>query len=29
MIDMVVPRQQLKERLAATIGYLMPEKKAA
>jgi acetyl-CoA carboxylase carboxyl transferase subunit beta len=29
MIDMVVPRQQLKERLAKTIGYLMPEKKAA
>jgi acetyl-CoA carboxylase carboxyl transferase subunit beta len=29
MIDMVVPRQQLKERLATTIGYLMPEKKAA
>jgi hypothetical protein len=26
---MVVPRQQLKERLATTIGYLMPEKKAA
>jgi acetyl-CoA carboxylase carboxyl transferase subunit beta len=29
MIDMVVPRQQLKERLATVIGYLMPEKKAA
>jgi acetyl-CoA carboxylase carboxyl transferase subunit beta len=29
MIDMVVPRQQMKERLATTIGYLMPEKKAA
>ena len=31
MIDMVVPRQQLKEKLAALIGYLMPEssKKAA
>jgi acetyl-CoA carboxylase carboxyl transferase subunit beta len=29
MIDMVVPRQQLKEQLAKTIGYLMPEKKAA
>src|SRR3546814_18776845 len=29
MIDMVVPRQQLKERLATTIGYLMPETKAA
>jgi acetyl-CoA carboxylase carboxyl transferase subunit beta len=29
MIDMVVPRQQLKERLAKVIGYLTPEKKAA
>jgi acetyl-CoA carboxylase carboxyl transferase subunit beta len=29
MIDMVVPRQQLAERLAMLIGYLMPEKKAA
>jgi acetyl-CoA carboxylase carboxyl transferase subunit beta len=29
MIDMVVPRQQLKERLAALVGYLSPEKKAA
>jgi acetyl-CoA carboxylase carboxyl transferase subunit beta len=29
MIDMVVPRQHLKERLATIIGYLMPEKKAA
>ena len=29
MIDMVVPRQQLKETLAKVIGYLMPEKKAA
>jgi acetyl-CoA carboxylase carboxyl transferase subunit beta len=29
MIDMVVPRQQMKERLATVIGYLMPEKKAA
>ena len=29
MIDMVVPRQQLKERLAKIIGYLAPEKKAA
>ncbi|MBA2636198.1 MAG: acetyl-CoA carboxylase carboxyl transferase subunit beta, partial [Sphingomonas sp.] len=29
IIDMVVPRQQLAERLAALIGYLMPEKKAA
>ena len=29
MIDMVVHRNQLKDRLAATIGYLMPEKKAA
>ncbi|MDQ3479393.1 MAG: acetyl-CoA carboxylase carboxyl transferase subunit beta, partial [Pseudomonadota bacterium] len=29
MIDMVVPRQQLAERLAMLIAYLMPEKKAA
>jgi acetyl-CoA carboxylase carboxyl transferase subunit beta len=29
MIDMVVPRQQLKEQLAKTIGYLTPEKEAA
>ena len=29
MIDMVVPRQQLAEKLATLIGYLMPEKKAA
>jgi acetyl-CoA carboxylase carboxyl transferase subunit beta len=29
MIDMVVPRQQLKDRLASIIWYLMPEKKAA
>ena len=29
MIDMVVPRQELKERLATIIGYLTPEKKAA
>ncbi len=29
MIDMVVPRQEMKERLATVIGYLMPEKKAA
>jgi acetyl-CoA carboxylase carboxyl transferase subunit beta len=29
MIDMVVPRHQLAERLALLIGYLMPEKKAA
>jgi acetyl-CoA carboxylase carboxyl transferase subunit beta len=29
MIDMVVHRNQLKERLATTIGYLTPEKKAA
>jgi len=29
MIDMVVPRQQLKETLAKVIGYLMPKKKAA
>ena len=29
MIDMVVPRQQLKEMLAKVIGYLTPEKKAA
>jgi len=29
MIDMVVPRQQLKDTLATVIGYLVPEKKAA
>jgi acetyl-CoA carboxylase carboxyl transferase subunit beta len=29
MIDMVVPRQQMKDRLAAIISYLMPEKKKA
>jgi acetyl-CoA carboxylase carboxyl transferase subunit beta len=29
MIDMVVPRQQMKDRLAAIISYLTPEKKAA
>ena len=29
MIDMVVPRQQLAEKLAKLIGYMMPEKKAA
>ncbi len=29
MIDMVVPRQELTARLAALIGYLMPETKAA
>ena len=29
MIDMVVPRQQLKDMLAKLIGYLTPEKKAA
>jgi len=29
MVDMVVPRQQLKDMLAALIGYTMPEKKAA
>ncbi len=29
MIDMVVPRHQLKERLANIIGYLTPEKAAA
>jgi len=29
MIDMVVPRHQLAEKLAMLIGYLMPEKKAA
>jgi len=29
MIDMVVPRQQLAEKLAMLIGYMMPEKKAA
>ncbi len=29
MIDMVVPRQELRERLAQLIAYLTPEKKAA
>ncbi len=29
MIDMVVPRPQMKEMLAKVVGYLMPEKKAA
>ena len=29
MIDMVVPRQQLKDKLAAVIAYTAPEKKAA
>lgn len=29
MIDMVVPRQQLKAKLGAVIGYTVPEKKAA
>jgi acetyl-CoA carboxylase carboxyl transferase subunit beta len=29
MIDMVVPRGELKDRLAKVIGYLSPEKKAA
>lgn len=29
MIDMVVPRHELKEKLASVIGYLTPEKKAA
>jgi acetyl-CoA carboxylase carboxyl transferase subunit beta len=29
MIDMVVPRQQLKDTISNVIGYLMPEKKAA
>ena len=29
MIDMVVPRQQLRERIAQLIGYLAPEKAAA
>src|SRR3990170_651536 len=29
MIDMVVPRHQLRDRLAQLIGYLAPEKKAA
>ena len=29
MIDMVVPRQQLKAKLGAVIGYTTPEKKAA
>ena len=29
MIDMVVPRQQMKDRLATLISYLTPEKKKA
>jgi acetyl-CoA carboxylase beta subunit len=29
MIDMVVPRPELKEKLALLISYLVPEKKAA
>jgi len=29
MIDMVVPRSQLRERLAQLVGYLAPEKEAA
>ena len=29
MIDMVVPRQQLKDKLASVIAYTTPEKKAA
>ena len=29
MIDMVVPREQMKDTLAKVIGYLMPEQKAA
>ena len=29
MIDMVVPRQEMKDTLAKIIGFLMPEKKAA
>jgi acetyl-CoA carboxylase carboxyl transferase subunit beta len=29
MVDMVVPRQQLKDTISALIGYTMPEKKAA
>jgi len=29
MIDMVVPRSNLKDRLAMLISYLMPEDKAA
>jgi acetyl-CoA carboxylase carboxyl transferase subunit beta len=29
MIDMVVPRAQLKDRLAQLVGYLMPEGKKA
>ena len=29
MIDMVVPRSQLRGRLALLIAYLAPEKKAA
>jgi acetyl-CoA carboxylase carboxyl transferase subunit beta len=29
MIDMVVPRHQLRDRLVQLIGYLAPEQKAA
>ena len=29
MIDMVVPRQEMKDRLSALVAYLMPETKAA
>ncbi|HEX2804066.1 MAG TPA: acetyl-CoA carboxylase carboxyltransferase subunit beta, partial [Sphingomicrobium sp.] len=29
MIDMVVPRHELKDKLSSIIGYLTPEKKAA
>ena len=29
MIDMIVPRSELKEKLALLVGYLMPETKAA
>lgn len=29
MLDMIVPRAELRQRLAAVIGYLMPEKAAA
>jgi hypothetical protein len=29
MIDMVIPRSELRERLALLISYLAPEEKAA
>jgi acetyl-CoA carboxylase carboxyl transferase subunit beta len=29
MVDMVVPRAELRQRLALLIGYLTPERKAA